>query len=359
MIGIELLPSYCKGDSLGFDIMKDLVSIVIPIYNVESYLDRCINSVVLQTYENVEIILIDDGSTDRSSEICDEWAARDSRIVVIHKQNAGLGMARNSGIDKARGKYIFFFDSDDYVDTDIVRKCVENAQKNDSDVVIYGRYCVYEDGRIGKGEIKTEKTVYTDEMINNELLPGMFTYDMGFGVSAWGRMYRLDIINENGIRFVSEREIISEDAYFTLEFFPRVTRASILKENLYYYYNRISSLSRIYKKDRQKYNDHFLKKALQYVENENLPQKLSVHIMARYQKFTVSTLKQVVMADLPSKSKRAALNEIFDSEMLRQTLRLDVLSFHSTGQVVFFTLLKFKQYWLCRRFLYLKMRLSK
>ena len=97
-----------------------LVSVVLPIYNVEKYLDQCVASVVSQTYSNLEIILIDDGATDSCPRKCDEWAMRDSRIRVIHKQNQGLGMARNSGLEASTGDYICFFDSDDFVDEDTI-----------------------------------------------------------------------------------------------------------------------------------------------------------------------------------------------------------------------------------------------
>ena len=126
--------------------MSQKVSIVIPIYNVEKYLDRCIKSVVNQTYSNLEIILVDDGSTDSSGSLCDLWAKNDKRIYVIHKQNAGLGMARNSGLELSTGEYIFFLDSDDYVDVTLVEKCLKKANEYDADVVIYGRTNVDEDG---------------------------------------------------------------------------------------------------------------------------------------------------------------------------------------------------------------------
>ena len=163
-----------------------LVSVVVPVYNVEKYLDRCVQSVVGQTYDNLEIILVDDGSTDGSAVICDNWASSDGRIKVIHKKNAGLGMARNSGMDSAGGKYIFFFDSDDYVDTKTVEKCVSTAEKNDSDAVIYALCDVYDDGRTSEKEIVTDKTFFVGDEVQNEVLPGMFTYSMGFGISSCG-----------------------------------------------------------------------------------------------------------------------------------------------------------------------------
>ena len=106
-----------------------LVSVVVPIYNVEKYLDRCINSIVNQTYKDLEIILVDDGSPDRCPEMCDLWGKKDKRIKVIHKDNAGLGMARNTGIENARGEYICFFDSDDYVDLQTIEVTLEKAKQ--------------------------------------------------------------------------------------------------------------------------------------------------------------------------------------------------------------------------------------
>ena len=114
------------------------VTVVLPIYNVEKYLNRCIQSVVNQSYNNLEIILVDDGSTDRSGVLCDEWEKKDNRIRVIHKKNAGLGEARNSGIDNATGQYICFFDSDDYIRLDAVDTAITCVRNNRSELVIWG-----------------------------------------------------------------------------------------------------------------------------------------------------------------------------------------------------------------------------
>ena len=122
------------------------VSVVIPVYNVEKYLDRCIDSVVNQTYRNIEIILVDDGSPDGCPKKCDEWSEKDSRIKVIHKENQGLGMARNTGIDNATGEYIFFFDSDDFVETTLVEKCLFAIKTTASDAAVFGRYDYFDDG---------------------------------------------------------------------------------------------------------------------------------------------------------------------------------------------------------------------
>ena len=117
-----------------------MVSIIVPVYNVEQYLDECIASIVNQTYKDIEVILVDDGSKDRSPEICDEWAKKDVRIKVIHKENQGPSMARNVAIEQAEGDYLLFVDSDDYIASDLCEKTVAVAQEKSADVVVFGHY---------------------------------------------------------------------------------------------------------------------------------------------------------------------------------------------------------------------------
>ena len=331
-----------------------LVTVVVPIYNVEKFLNRCVKSVVDQSYKNLEIILVDDGSPDGCPQMCDEWVGKDPRIKVIHKRNAGLGMARNTGIENANGRYIFFFDSDDYVDSTIVEKCVLSAEKNHADAVIYGRCEVYDDGRIIEKTLKPTKEVYTRREIVNDLLPAMFTYDMGFGVSAWGKMFSLDTIRRADLRFVSEREIISEDAYFALEFFSNTSVVSIVNESLYFYYKRNDSLSRVFRADRHKHNDVFLQRSLAYIREKDLPRKVSTHLTARYHMYMISAMKQLATSNLTSKEKRAGFRELFKGTVLRASLEGDTLKVHKKTLRLFFTLLKLRCYWLCKVMLYLK-----
>ena len=125
-----------------------LVSVVLPIYNVEKYLNRCIESVVRQTYKKIEIILVDDGSPDGCPQKCDDWAKRDGRIKVVHKKNAGLGYARNTGIENASGEYICFFDSDDYIADDTIEKAYEAVKKENADIGIFGFSTVDKNGNV-------------------------------------------------------------------------------------------------------------------------------------------------------------------------------------------------------------------
>lgn len=336
---------------------EPLVSVVIPVYNVEAYLDRCVSSVVSQTYRNLQIILVDDGSPDRCPQMCDSWAQRDSRIQVIHKLNAGLGMARNSGMDAAEGKYIFFFDSDDYVDATIVEKCVSSAEANDADAVIFGRWDLCEDMSMTQRPVAADCLVFHEDTICSELLPGMFTYDRGFGISAWGKMYHLDTFRQNNVRFFSEKEIISEDAYFALEFYPKAKTVTIVPECLYYYYKRSTSLSRQYRPDRQMKNDVFLEKSLECIRKYNLPEEVKISLQVRYHFYTIAAMKQIMMSCLSETQKKRLLWEVFSDRVLHNTLTPEVIRHEEKISLrVFFLLLKCRCYWMCYWLLKHRMR---
>ena len=119
--------------------MNDLISIIVPVYNVEQYLDRCVKSLLQQTYKNLEIILVDDGSPDRCGQMCDNYAKLDSRVLVIHKENGGLSDARNAGLSHAHGEYIAFVDSDDYIEADMISELYNACHNQDADIVVCGR----------------------------------------------------------------------------------------------------------------------------------------------------------------------------------------------------------------------------
>lgn len=323
------------------------ISVVVPVYNVENYLNRCIESIINQTYLNLEIILVDDGSTDSSGSLCDLWAEKDKRISVIHKQNAGLGMARNSGLELATGDYIFFWDSDDYVDITLVEKCLKKVNKYDADVVIYGRTNVDEDGLLHVRKMTNVNELFEGEDITKKLLPTMFTYELGIGVSAWSKMYRLSTFKDNNIKFKSEREIISEDAYFSLELFSQINKVSILNENLYFYYKRKVSLSRIYKKDRPQKNNEFLLACIECAEKANLPTKILYHIKSRYHGLMLGTMMQIMTSELSKKEKKEELYKILKDPILKETLDKDVINLDGRFPRLFWKILKFKCYIVC------------
>ena len=150
-------------------VKEELLSIIVPVYNVEKYLNRCIESIVNQTYKTIEIILIDDGSSDNSSYLCDEWAKKDSRIKVVHKQNGGVSSARNQGIKVATGEYVQFVDSDDYLDVDFCKN-IMSEYSDDIDLVVSGFTIIDDSGnkKITKVEENIELNIFNspDDFMN-------------------------------------------------------------------------------------------------------------------------------------------------------------------------------------------------
>lgn len=170
----------------------ELVSVIVPIYNVEAYLERCVESILQQTYEHIEIILVDDGSPDRCGSMCEEYAKKDNRIKVLHKKNGGLSDARNAGLELAKGKYVLFVDSDDAIKSKLIEKCVEAAEEHESDMVIFD-FTRVED---------TLEEICTMEIENS----GTYTLKdeprMLFGSpSAVNKLFRRDLFLKTGIRF--------------------------------------------------------------------------------------------------------------------------------------------------------------
>ena len=233
-------------------------TIVLPIYNVENYLDRCINSILSQDFDNYEIILVDDGSKDSCPALCDKWALQDGRIRVVHKKNGGLGYARNTGIDAAVGQYILFIDSDDYILPGLLDKLYQNICKYQSDVVFYGFSRVDADNNVF-AELNPcpEKFFYDDHSeIKNVLLPEFIAKNPHTGrqsnirVSVCTCCINVRMLKINNLRFVSERDYISEDLYFYIELFNNLCRVSFIEQSYYCYCQNLGSLTSTYREKR-------------------------------------------------------------------------------------------------------------
>ena len=227
---------------------KGLVTIVVPVYNTEKYLNRCISSLVNQSYQNIEILLVDDGSTDKSGEICDAWGAKDSRVYVIHKENEGAGIARNLGIEKAKGEYICFFDSDDYISKRTIEEAYERAYKNRAEIIILGRYLVKKGKRPVPVAIHTNKDTYSGKEVCQTFLPDLIGPDVekgiftGLAIGPWV-IYSTELLARAGWRYESERRVLSEDTYSQVGLYQEVQTVSIVRTPVYYYCSRPESLS--------------------------------------------------------------------------------------------------------------------
>lgn len=165
------------------------VSVIVPIYNVEDYLEECINSIINQTYKNLEIILVDDGSKDSSGKMCDNYQKKDDRIRVFHKKNGGLSDARNEGIKRATGKYICFVDSDDYIENNYIELLYNNIKKFNVKISVASYRYVFEDGNIKNFEMASEL------MLKSSAMKKLF-YENAFGNYAWNKMYDINLFND-------------------------------------------------------------------------------------------------------------------------------------------------------------------
>ena len=247
--------------------MKPYVSVIVPVYNNERYLPQCIESITNQTMKAIEIILLDDGSTDQSGEICNEYALKDKRIRVIHKQNEGLGLTRNVGISAASGEYFTFVDSDDYIALDMYEKLYEKIKKDGADVCIAGAYRVNEQGREDGYPLKISKDFYNNSEIRNEIIyqiVGSAPEDKNearIGYSMCTGIYSLKVAKEHGMQFYSERIYKCEDILFKIEFFYYATGLSVIKKPMYRYRYNENSLTNVYRED-------FLKRILESYEKE-------------------------------------------------------------------------------------------
>ena len=212
--------------------MKELVSIIIPIYNVEKYLDRCIKSIVNQSYENLEIILVDDGSKDNCPSLCDKWAKIDDRIIVIHKENGGLSDARNAGIEIANGNYLSFIDSDDYVHKDFIKVLYELCIKYNSDISMCGVFETSKDENCnfnleeGNECIKYSKTILERK-------------DNIFCV-AWNKLYKKEVFKY--IRYPKGK--LHEDVAVINKILYYSNKIAITDLRLYFYYSNPNSIMR-------------------------------------------------------------------------------------------------------------------
>ena len=227
---------------------QPLISFIIPCYNAQEYLEQCVNSVIGQTYSNLEIILVDDGSKDSTPKLCDSFAERDERVRVIHKQNSGASQARNSGLAEAVGDYIMFLDSDDWIEPETCARAISEATVNSSDVVIWSYVREFEGVSKPKLILGNKCTVYdkSDVWTLHRRLVGLYGEELFHPeqadslITVWGKLYRRDVIAN--YKFVDMSEIGTEDVYFNIQVFGNVQSAVYIPE-CYSHYRKTNANS--------------------------------------------------------------------------------------------------------------------
>ncbi len=210
-----------------------LISVIVPVYNVEKYIERCIESILGQTFTDFELIIVNDGSTDKSGEICDRYSNNDPRIRIIHKENGGLSDARNAGIEAANGEYIGFIDSDDYIDTDMYELLYQNICRENADISTCGIYDCYPDKTVTQEVNSSDFTVDGSEAVRLALESQFMP------LFAWNKLYKRSLFDS--IRFPVGK--IYEDAFVMIKLMGASRRVSISMKPKYYYIHRENSIT--------------------------------------------------------------------------------------------------------------------
>lgn len=277
--------------------IKPKVSIVVPCYGVEKYLDECMDTLVNQTLRDIEIIIVDDVSPDRVPEMCDNWAKRDQRVKVIHKEmNEGLGYARNTGLDVVNGEYVAFIDSDDYVDIEMFERLYAFAEKNKLDCC----FCDYQYD-LGKGKITLSREIKSEYIIkgNENVIDYMIDMiaplpewksDVKYLVSVWHAIYSREIIEKYNIRFESERKNGSEDIPFHIDFLSKSENIGYIPFKGYYYRYNPYSLSRNYTHEKFKSYEFLFDEVKERLDKICNEEKYLLH----YQRFIFYFFRNII-----------------------------------------------------------------
>lgn len=300
-----------------------LISIIVPVYRTEQYLRQCVDSLLAQTYNRIEIILVDDGSPDGSGGICEEYAAKDPRVKVIHQENGGLSAARNTGLDHATGEYVMFVDSDDWISPDNCEKAVAVARARDVDVVIWSYRREYPDRSLDR-HIFAEEQAFTGEAYRR-----LFLKVLGDTVtpetldslsSACNKLYKLEGVAQS-VRFVDTKIIGTEDLLYNVQVFLQAQNAYYLREAFYHYRkDNQNSLTKTYKKEllpKRKVLFGELRKAVSDCRDQDYEKALNKRVALDI----LGQSLNVVRSGETPKTKRRLIREILHDEVYGPALR--------------------------------------
>jgi len=293
---------------------KELISIIVPIYNVEKYLSECIESLINQTYKNIEIILVDDGSQDNCGKICDEYAKKDNRIIVIHKKNGGLSDARNKGIEIAKGEYLIFVDSDDFVSNRFVEKLYQMILENNCEIAICD-YLQFEN------EIPKDENIQVEvEILSNiEVLDRVYDENVKM-IIACNKLYKKELFNT--IRYPYGK--VNEDQFTTYKIIYKANKIAISNEKLYYYrFNSNSIMGSKFNEKRlhilealeermQFYKGKSLDELYKKTEISYLDTIITLYTLVRQNISNSSKIHQKLVKDFKSSYKKMKNNELID-----------------------------------------------
>ena len=287
---------------------------------MENYIKRCIQSIEEQIFKDFEVIFIDDGSPDKCPQICDSICSKLSNYHVIHKTNEGLGYARNTGMQYAKGDYIVFIDSDDYIEKDMLETLNDNLLKFDNpDICVFGYNVIDRKGhRISQSN--TISKFFKNDDISKFVLPKAFCRSMrkpydeyGIG-SAWGSVYKKEFLNLNNIKFKSEREYLSEDLLYSIEVCTKASNVLFIDFKLYNYCLNDASLSHSYRTDRLEKSIYLYECMNKIADANNLSDEIKYRIIDNFFVNLIVCLKQEILSDQPFNIKMNNIKEIIENK---------------------------------------------
>ena len=304
-------------------------SLILPIYNVEKYLNRCVDSILKQKFSDYEIILVDDESPDNCGTMCDEYAKKYKNIKVIHKKNEGLGFARNSGLNIASGKYVWFIDSDDFIS----ENSLYNLQKNIIDnkypeIVCFGINYIDKKGKILFNQCPNlDKMIYLENKNIIDNLLADFIYDennKNLHKSACSKVYKKNFLKNNSLFFHSEREWISEDFYFCMDLFKYINSISFINKPLYNYCRNGNSLTKVYREDRFEKILKFYKKMDVIVDDYNFPKECKKRFRGTFISSLMACLKMEAnnMKNIGFKKSYSRFKNICQNKFVKESVFL-------------------------------------
>jgi glycosyltransferase involved in cell wall biosynthesis len=326
---------------------EEAVSVIVPVYKVEAYLEACLMSIISQDYLETEIILIDDGSPDGCGAICDLYASRYPDIKVVHKENGGLGRARNSGLKVATGQYVVFIDSDDWIEENYVSELVQGIRNADMCICGYRRH-------LPDGRVKDVPAVEADCLLRKEdisakaVLPIISSdwdkqKDIDRDMCVWTNIYKTEIIRKLQLEFASEREVISEDLCFNIDYMMHCDAIRMLRKCLYHYRETPASLTKTYRRDRfGKYLillDAVEKRVNEYGLGNKSGFRLERFLIARGRKCICMTAK----SNLPYRDKLKEIGNILSNHRLQEALRRYPVKTFKWDVRLFSVLMKYKR----------------
>lgn len=293
-------------------IMNKLISIIVPVYNVENYLRRCLDSLINQTYKNLQIILVDDGSKDNCPSICDEYAKIDTRITVIHKKNAGVSAARNSGFDIAEGDYIGFVDSDDYIHPEMYEFLIKAIEEYDADLSLVWYESVYE-GESNKNLLNTYQDYKVGKVYDNneDIVMALYNKKFRINVGPWNKLYKKRIFDN--LKYPTDK-IRGEDEAVIHIILSLCNKAVVLENKMYYYFKRKGSVMN--SNNPQIYIDQInaLKDRVIFFINHNYSSALNMAVKQFYQ-FTCFVIFKIFKGDIKSLAAKDIISinkEVYD-----------------------------------------------